>query len=196
MSDRAIELEGRVVKYLEEIAEQQASFDRVSAKLTEDGFSAAWGRKGTPAQIDEKGSLERAYEQMVNDLQDMLGTIELAAFRRGSVPDPQLVAGGSPDKQAWWREAEHLGFDISKADRSHSPGRWRRLALYGHLEHDVATRLLAWSDVRQLLQHAYAERTLARGREVWATMHEFRVHVPQVVEAILALQSPSTEPGS
>ena len=50
MSDRLLELEGRVVKYLEEIAEQRDSFDRVSGKLTENGFSLAWKRDGTPTR--------------------------------------------------------------------------------------------------------------------------------------------------
>jgi hypothetical protein len=189
MSDRSTELEGRVVKHLEEISEQRDSFDRVSAKLTEHGFVAAWGREGTADETDLKGSVERAYEQIVNDLQGMFDAIEVQASRSGTVPEPQLVAGSDDDKKAWWEAAEKLGFEVSASNRSQAPGRWRRLALYGLLDHALATSLIAWSDTRQLLQHAYAERTPERGREVWATMQALREQLDEVVAAIVSLQT-------
>jgi hypothetical protein len=76
VSESDPELEGRIVAHLEEIAEQQASFDRVSGQLGEDGFAAAWSRAGTVEQIDLKGSVERAYEQIVNDLQSLFDLLE------------------------------------------------------------------------------------------------------------------------
>ncbi len=134
MSDRSAELEGRLVKSLEELGEQRASFDRVSARLGEDGFVAAWSREGADEQIDLKGSLERAYEQIVNDLHSMLELVEKEAHACGLVPDPQLARRGAAGdaRQAWWKAAEALGIDVSQSDQIQAPGRWRRLALYGH----------------------------------------------------------------
>jgi hypothetical protein len=192
MTERSLEVEGRVVKHLEEIVEQRESFDRVSAKVGEDGFAAAWSRTGTPEQIDLKGAVERAYEQMVNDLHGMLDLVEGEAYRHGVVPDPQLVARldtPSDARRAWWESAQQLGIDTSQSDQSLTPGRWRRLALYGHLDHELATSLAAWSDSRNLLQHTYAQRTNARGHEVWSNMHALRARLQEVVDAIVELQA-------
>lgn len=168
MSDRSAELEGRIVKSLEELGEQRASFDRVSANLGEEGFVAAWSREGGDEQVDLKGSLERAYEQILNDLHSMLELVEKDAYLSGVVPDPQLARPGAPAaaRHAWWNAAEELGIDVSQSDQTQAPGRWRRLALYGHLDHDLATLLAAWSNTRDALQHAYAQRNAARGRDV------------------------------
>jgi hypothetical protein len=177
------------------LADQLESFDRVSARLGEAGFVAAWSRVGTPDEIDLKGSVERAYEQIVNDLHGMLEIIEREAHRCGLVPNPRLVSvpdASGEARGAWWEVARQLGIDASQSLLSQSPGRWRRLALYGHLDHELATSLTAWSDSRNLLQHAYAQRTDARAHEVWATMQALRAYLPEVLDAILALQRRST----
>lgn len=190
---RADEVDGRIVKHLEEIAEQRESFDRVSARLTEAGYIAAWGRTGTTDQIDLKGSVERAYEQMINDLHGMLELIEAEAYRAGTVPDPNLAAGsGDANRRLWWQSADALGMDVSGADQRLSPGRWRRLAFYGHLDHELATLLVSLSNSRDLFQHAYAQRTAPRGRDVWVTMAALRERLPEVVDAILALRDSSS----
>jgi hypothetical protein len=190
VSDRSAELEGRLVKSLEELDEQRASFDRVSARLGEDGFIAAWSREGADDQIDLKGSLERAYEQIVNDLHSMLELVEKEAHACGLVPDPQLARPGAAGaaRQAWWKAAETLGIDVSQSDQIRAPGRWRRLALYGHLDHELATLLAAWSNTRDALQHVYAQRNAARGREVWASIQAFRLRLKETVDAVLALR--------
>ncbi len=125
MSDRSAELEGRIVKSLEELGEQRASFDRVSANLGEEGFVAAWSREGGDEQVDLKGSLERAYEQILNDLHSMLELVEKDAYLSGVVPDPQLARPGAPAaaRQAWWSAAEGLGIDVSQSDQTQAPGR-------------------------------------------------------------------------
>lgn len=187
MSDRAQEVSGRVVKHIEEIAEQRDSFDRVSAKLTEERFVAAWSRAGTPDEIDLKGSLERAYEQMINDLHGMLELVEGEAHRCGLIPDPSLAIRAGNNPGAWWAAATAVGVDISRSSQGQAPGRWRRLALYGYIEHRLATSLTAWSDSRDLLQHAYAQRTTARGEQVWAVMHSLRREVANGVDAITKL---------
>ena len=195
MSVRSAELEGRIVKSLEELGEQRASFDRVSARLGEDGFVAALSREGDDDQIDLKGSLERAYEQIVNDLHSMLELVEKEAHVCGLVPDPQLARAGATSEagQAWWSAAETLGIDVSRSGRAHAPGRWRRLAPYGHLDHELATRLTAWSNTRDALQRAYAQRHAARGREVWSSMQAFRTRLKEIVDAVLALRDRSDD---
>jgi hypothetical protein len=190
MSEYAPELEGRIVAHLEEIAEQSESFDRVTTRLGEEGFVAAWGRSGTAGQIDLKGSVERAYEQIVNDLQGLVDLLETDAYRRRVLPDPQLLRGGSSDgRRHWWEAARELGIDISHSDTSQSPGRWRRLALYGRIDHEFAQQLIGWTESRDFLQHAYAQRTEETARRVWSVMVSLRSCVQQVVEAILGIQS-------
>jgi hypothetical protein len=81
------ELEGRVVEHLEELADQTDSFDRVSSQLGAKGFAAAWNRAGTAEQMDLKGSVERAYEQIVNDLHGMLELIR----QRPTEPESSLI---------------------------------------------------------------------------------------------------------
>lgn len=194
MSGPKSELEGRIVAHLEEIAEQGESFDRVSARLGEDGFARAWSRVGSADEIDLKGSVERAYEQMVNDLQSLFDLLEADAHDRGALPDPQYLQTGSTDgRRRWWEEAGASGIDTSRSDVSQSPGRWRRLALYGYIEHELATDLIGWTETRDLLQHAYAHRTEEAARRVWWAMHSLRSCVPQVAEAVLPIQDRQIE---
>jgi hypothetical protein len=184
------ELEGRIVAHLEEIAEQCASFDRVAGQLGEDGFAAAWSRAGTAEQIDLKGSIERAYEQIVNDLQGLFDLLEADAYERGVAPNPELLLTGSTDgRQEWWKTARSLGIDTARSDTSQSPGRWRRLALYELLDHELATQVIAWTQSRDFLQHAYAHRTEEAGRRVWRAMHSLRSRVDEVVKAVVAIQN-------
>ena len=191
MSDNPSELEGRIVGHLEEIVEQVDSFDRVTARLGEDGFIAAWGHSGTPEQIDLKGSVERAYEQIVNDLQALLDLLESDAHRRGVVPNPMLLQGGSSaGRKQWWEDAAGLGIDTTHSETSQSPGRWRRLALYGHIDHAFAQELIGLTESRDFLQHAYAQRTEETARRVWSVMASLRAAAQKVVDAILVMQRP------
>ena len=149
MSAGSAELDGRIVASLEELSEQQASFDRVTEQLGADGFVAAWSRAGTHQQIDLKGSVERAYEQIVNDLHNMLDLVERAAYQGGLVPDPRLA------------QLRLTRGSTSMVDRGNS---------------------------RDALQHAYAQRNAARGREVWESMRAFRLRQTDVLTAVLALR--------
>ena len=186
---RQDQLNGRVVKHLEEIAEQRESFDRVSSRLTKQGYIAAWDHSGTHEQIDLKGSIERAYEQMVNDLQGMLELVELEAHALGLVPDPRLAIDGGPaSRQQWWSAASSFGWDVAKADQSLSPGRWRRFAFYGYIDHDLATVLLSLTSARDRFQHRYARRASSYGSEAWGTMDLLRARLEEVVAAILAFR--------
>lgn len=97
------------------------------------------------------------------------------------------VALGTDGWRLAWTRAE-LGVDTSGADRTQTPGRWRRLAFYEGIDHAVATDLIPCSDVRQLFAHGYAYRTEARAIEVWQTMHILRGHLEGVIEGILKLQ--------
>lgn len=132
--------------------------------------------------------------RLVNSLE----LVEKGAHARGVVPDPQLARpdAATESRLAWWTAAENPGIDVSRSDRDQAPGRWRRLALYGCLEHDLATRLTAWSNTRDTLQHAYAQRNAARGREVWSAMHAFRIRLKETVDAVLALRDRSADAAS
>jgi len=180
-------LRGRVLVHLEELEAQRDSFDRVAGRLGQAGFVSAWARSGTAEQMDDKGALERAYEQIVNDCQGMLDVIETAAFKAGLVPDPVPISTQTVSPSAredWWGQAEALAVDTSGADHSQVPGRWR-LAFYGLFDHAVATDLISWCDTRNLFQHGYAHRNETRGLFVWQTMHALRATLPQVITAII-----------
>jgi hypothetical protein len=152
-------LAGRFVLHLEEIQAQVASFDRVRDRLGDDGFIDAWRREGTPAQADDKGSLERAYEQIINDLLGAFDELERAAANAEKVPDPRLLDG---DAAQWWSAAGALGFDIASADTNDRPGRWRRFAIFGFMPHAEVPTMINSCDTRHLFQHAYAARTPCR----------------------------------
>jgi hypothetical protein len=183
LSDADI-LRGRVLIHLEEIEIQRQSFERVTERLGEAGFVAAWTGVGTPSQIDDKGAAERAYEQIVNDLHGVFECVETRAFNVGLVPDPAPIAAAqvaAASREVWWAAADAAGVQTDGADRSGTPGRWRRLACYGHLDHDLATQLLSMCDARNLLQHGYAHRNRERGVEVWRTMRALVDDLPQVI---------------
>ncbi len=188
LSDADI-LRGRVLVHLEEIEMQRDSFDRAGSRLGKTGFVAAWAREGTPDQVDDKGSLERAYEQVVNDLHGIFDAVEAEAARVRLAPPVPPGATYTPDAlKAWWQAADELGLPVAAADRSAGPGRWRRLAFYGHIDHDLATVLGSWCDTRNLFQHGYARRNRRRGAEVWEVMHALRAELPSVLGSLVAFR--------
>jgi len=181
-------LRGRFLVHLEELQAQQASFDRLTERLDEDGFVAAWIRDGTPEQDDGKGGLERAYEQIVNELQEMLDEVERLGAAKGLLPDPDAVTS------AWWNMADGLGINTTGGKRSERPGRWRRLAYYGFIDHELANALNGWSDSRNLFQHGYSRRNKPRGSFVWATMHGMRRDLVTVLTALVDFRDRVADP--
>jgi hypothetical protein len=175
-------LRGRFLVHLEELQAQQASFDRVAERLDQHGFVAAWTREGTPQQDDDKGALERAYEQIVNELQEMLDDVERVGAAKGLFPDPEASTA------AWWRAADELGINTAGGRRTERPGRWRRLAYYGFIDHELAKALNGWSDSRNLFQHRYSHRNETRGLFVWQSMHGMRRDLTAVVKALTDLR--------
>ncbi len=129
--DRFAVMRHRTVLHLEQIEDDRAYFDSISADLGEEGWTSAWMRRGTPEQGRDLRALERSYEQIVNDLQELLGLTEEAAAEVGIVPDPDATG------HDWWDAADALGLVTEGANRTDTPGRWRRLAFYGGIDHDV-----------------------------------------------------------
>jgi hypothetical protein len=175
-------LRGRFLVHLEELEAQQVSFDRVAARLGEKGFVAAWTRDGTPAQNDDKGAVERAYEQIVNELQEMFDDTERRGAAKALFPDPEAST------QDWWQAADRLGITTAGAQRSERPGRWRRLAYFSLIDHEFANALNGWCDSRNLFQHGYSHRNSGRGAFVWASMQDMRSQLAAVVSALIGLR--------
>lgn len=182
-------LRSRVVEHLEEIQAQRDSFDRGTSRLGRAGWVEAWARRGSADQADIKGSVERAYEQIVNDLQALFDNVERDATTAGIVP----ARDDSVSSAAWWAEADALGMSTDGANRAHQPGRWRRLAVYGHLDHDGADALADLCNTRNLLQHGYAQRSDDRAEEVWALMHALRGQLSDVIASLMAFRDETVD---
>ncbi len=191
-SDPRHVLEARVTAHLEQIEDDSRYLEMTAATLGGAGFTAAWMRQGSATQGRDLRALERSFEQIVNDLQEMFDSVERVAHGLGVVPDPQPIAGDIPGAAAtnqWWAEAGAIGLDISSSNTSQAPGRWRRLALYGDIEHDLATALLPCMHTRQLFQHGYAHRTEERAAEVWALVERLRGRLPEALEGLTRFHS-------
>ena len=162
-------------------------FDVLVESLSLTGWTNSWLRNATFEQNRDSRAIQRSFEQIVNDLQEMAELLENAAYRAGLTPDPGPVsqARSSPDaRAAWWSAAEELKLPVHDADRAVAPGRWRRLAYLGAIEHSLATELKSASDTRQLFQHGYAHRDTKRALEVWRTMADVRAQLKPLVEGL------------
>ena len=190
-------LRSRCLRHLESIVQELSYFSEFSGALEQEGFVAAWLDAGSRQHGKDRRGIERCFEQVINDLHEMAQDLEEAAAERRLLPDPRPIAGISRSataRDAWWAFADAIGLDVADADRSHAPGRWRRLAYLGVLGHDVATDLRDASNVRQLLQHGYAHRSRERAVEVWQTMQDAIEVVPDLLRAFEGLLARIIEP--
>lgn len=120
-------------------------------------FVAAWGSED-PDLINLRDQVERPYERIVNDLQELIDLCEAEEADRG-LPEPE---GSGPDR----------------------PGRWRRAALRGHLNHAQSARWQAIALGRQRLAHHYVDLAEHQATDIYARANELLSELPGAVRGL------------
>jgi hypothetical protein len=151
--------EQKVAARLREIAlDRRALRNALDRFESADAFARAWSSED-PDEINRRDQVERPYERIVNDLQEILDLCEAEEATRGAVP-PE--AGGGAGE----------------------PGRWRRAALRGHLSHAQAERWQAIARGRQRLAHHYADLPARHGAEIFERTHELLDELPRAIRGL------------
>jgi hypothetical protein len=150
--------EQRVAARLRELARDRRALRLALEQFADaDAFARVWA-SDDPAEINRRDQVERPYERIVNDLQEIIDFCEAEETERG-LPGPS-------------REGDD------------EPGRWRRAALRGHLSHAQAERMqrIAWG--RQRFQHHYADLPSRHGGEVFERAHELLHELPRAMRGL------------
>lgn len=113
-------------------------------------FAAGWASED-PDEINRRDQVERPYERIVNDLQEIIDLCEAEEAERGMAP--------------------------GQADA----GRWRRAAVRGYLSHEQAERWQRMAAGRQRLAHHYADLTTQDGIEFFKSADELLREAPRAV---------------
>jgi uncharacterized protein YutE (UPF0331/DUF86 family) len=112
-------------------------------------FAGAWSSED-PDEINRRDQVERPYERIVNDMQEVIDLCEAEEADRGTAPPKHDDAG-----------------------------RWRRAALRGHLSHADAARWQGIARGRQRLAHHYADLPARQGAEIFERANELLVTLPR-----------------
>jgi hypothetical protein len=120
-------------------------------------FAGVWATED-PEEINRRDQVERPYERLVNDLQEILDLCEAEEAGRGIAAPP--------------------------APPGDEPGRWRRAALRGHLPHSQAERWQAIAHGRQRLAHHYADLPAQRGVEIYELAVELLSELPRTIAGV------------
>jgi hypothetical protein len=150
--------EQRIAARLRELARDRRALRLALEQFADAGaFARVWA-SDDPAEINSRDQVERPYERIVNDLQEIIDFCEAEEAERGTAP------------------STHEGDD--------EPGRWRRAALRGYLSHAQAERLrqIAWE--RQRFQHHYADLPARHGAEVYERAHELLDELPRAMRGL------------
>jgi hypothetical protein len=116
-----------------------------------DDFASAWASED-PDEINRRDQVERPYERIVNDLQEIIDLCEAEDRERGTPPSDEPGAG-----------------------------RWRRAALRGYLSHAQAERWQAIAQGRQRLAHHYADLAGRQGAEIFERAEDMLRELPRAV---------------
>lgn len=150
--------EQKVAARLAEIARDRRALRNALDRFEGAGdFAAIWASED-PDEINRRDQVERPYERIVNDLQEILDLCEAEEADRG-------VAA-------------------STGDTGDEPGRWRRAAIRGHLSHAQAERWQAITRGRQRLAHHYADLPAQRGAEIYERAVELLSELPRAVAGL------------
>lgn len=117
-------------------------------------FASAWASED-PDEINRRDQVERPYERIVNDLQEIIDFCEAEEAERG-MPAPD-------DEEA---------------------GRWRRAALRGYLSHAQAERWQRIAAGRQRLAHHYADMPARHGVEIFERANELLAELPRAIRGL------------
>lgn len=120
-------------------------------------FARAWV-SDEPDEVNRRDQVERPYERIVNDLQEIIDLCESEELDRG-MPAPDGRAGDEP-------------------------GRWRRAALRGYLSHAQAERWQGIARGRQRFSHHYADLPPRHGVEIFERAHGLLDEAPRTVTGL------------
>lgn len=119
-----------------------------------DDFARTWASED-PDEINRRDQVERPYERIVNELEEIIDLCEAEEAER-RMPAPA--------------ESE--------------AGRWRRAALRGHLSHAQAERWQGIAQGRQRLAHHYADLAARQGAEVFEHADDLLRELPRAVSGL------------
>jgi hypothetical protein len=114
-------------------------------------FARAWASED-PDEINRRDQVERPYERVVNDLQEIIDLCEAEEVERRTPPPAE------PDA-----------------------GRWRRTASRGYLSHAQAVRWQDIAQGRQRLAHHYADLAARQGVEIFERADELLRELPKAI---------------
>jgi uncharacterized protein YutE (UPF0331/DUF86 family) len=147
--------ERKVAARLREIARDRLALRNALDRFDgSEDFASAWA-SGNPDEINRRDQVERPYERIVNDTQEIIDFCEAEEAERG-MPAPE-------DDDA---------------------GRWRRAALRGYLSHAQADRWKDIARGRQRLAHHYADLPARQGAEIFERAHELLRELPRTVSGL------------
>lgn len=151
--------EQKVVARLRQIAlDRRALRNALDRFEGADEFARAWSSED-PDEINRRDQVERPYERIVDDVQEIIDLCEAEELTRGGAPAP----------------------GTSATDR---PGRWRRAALRGHLSHAQAERWQGIAQGRQRLAHHYADLPARQGAEIYERAVELLDELPKAIRGL------------
>jgi hypothetical protein len=119
-------------------------------------FAATWASED-PDEINLRDQVERPYERIVNDLHELIDLCESEEAAQGVAP-PTV--------------------------ETDPPGRWRRVAMRGHLSHARAGRWREIAAGRQRLQHHYADLAARQGAEIFERAHQLADELPRTIAGL------------
>lgn len=117
-------------------------------------FASAWSSED-PEEINRRDQVERPYERIVNDLQEIIGFCEAEEADR-RMPGPT----------------------------ENDAGRWRRVAVRGYLSHAQATRWQTIAQGRQRLAHHYADLPTRHGQEIFERVNDLLHELPRAINGL------------
>jgi hypothetical protein len=117
-------------------------------------FARTWASED-PDEINRRDQVERPYERIVNDLEEIIDLCQ----------------------------AEETERDLPAPDESDA-GRWRRSALRGYMSHAQAERWQGIAQGRQRLAHHYADLAARQGVEVFEHADDLLGELPRAVSGL------------
>lgn len=147
--------EQKVAARLREIARDRRALRNALDRF--DGgedFARAWASED-PDEINRRDQVERPYERIVSDVQEIIDFCEAEEAER------RMPAPAEPDA-----------------------GRWRRTALRGYFSHAQADRWQGIAQGRQRLAHHYADLPSRQGQEIFERANDLLRELAKAISAL------------
>jgi uncharacterized protein YutE (UPF0331/DUF86 family) len=144
--------EQKVAARLREVARDRRALRNALDRFAgADDFARVWASED-PDEINRRDQVERPYERIVNDMQEVIDFCEAEEAER------RMPAPPRPDA-----------------------GRWRRAAARGYLSHAQADRWQGIAQGRQRLAHHYADLPARQGAEIFERANDLLRELPKAI---------------